>query len=168
MHERLVNTINDLIIKEQMKCNEQIRKKAQKMINLDDFKRKRGGEPVQRSNNSGFTEKMKLEARQLVQVNQPKSKAARPELEEERQRRRREEELMVIKPEDATNVVMMLQQRLARQRTFWAMKNVLMKNKLEEQIIFLENKLSSNISLWQTMKVQDQRQKVLQQELSIT
>ena len=75
---------------------------------------------------------------------------------------------MVIKPEDATKVVMMLQQRLARQRTFWAMKNVLMKNKLEEQIVFLENKLSSNISLWQTMKVQDQRQKVLQQELSIT
>lgn len=75
---------------------------------------------------------------------------------------------MVIKPEDATKVVMMLQQRLASQRTFWAMKNVLMKNKLEEQIIFLENKLSSNIALWQTMKVQDQRQKVLQQELSIT
>lgn len=55
---------------------------------------------------------------------------------------------MVIKPEDATKVIMMLQQRLVRQRTYWAMRHAVTKDKLEEQIVFLENKLSSNVALW--------------------
>jgi hypothetical protein len=55
-----------------------------------------------------------------------------------------------------------------KQRTFWDMRYQLMKRKFEDKIQLLEHNLSNNHALWQWMKVGDQRQKVLQQELGIT
>ena len=80
--------------------------------------------------------------------NQKKNNTSVVEVDRKRLNQQKEEDSMVIKPEDATRVIMMLQQRLVRQRTFWAMRHAVTKDKLEEQIIFLENKLSSNVALW--------------------
>ena len=65
-------------------------------------------------------------------------------------------------------MIVMLQNKLLEQRTFWDIRFNTMQKKFQEKIAFLENKLSSNQNLWETMKMQDQRQKVLQQELGLT
>jgi len=41
-------------------------------------------------------------------------------------------------------LVMMLQEKMIKQRTFWDMRLVTTIKKYEEKITFLENKLSSN------------------------
>lgn len=43
-----------------------------------------------------------------------------------------------------------------------------MKEKFEDKIQLLQQNLSSNQALWEGMKIGEQRQKVLQQELGIT
>lgn len=64
--------------------------------------------------------------------NQKKNNASISEAERQRLNQKKEEETMVIKPEDATKVIMMLQQRLLRQRAFWALSQAVTKDKLEE------------------------------------
>ena len=59
---------------------------------------------------------------------------------------------MLITPEEAMNVIIKLQDKMVKQRSFWDAKLYLMKKNYEDKIDFLENKLSSNKNIWNTMK----------------
>ena len=63
--------------------------------------------------------------------------------------------------EKAYRVIIMLQERLVKQRSFWDLRYHTMKAKLEERIEFMNKQLSSNQDLWESMKIQDERQKVI-------
>jgi len=114
------------------------------LITLDDLKIERKEQP----NDNSSKVQTNGQRRKIMGSNQKKNNASVVEVERKRLNQQKEEDSMVIKPEDATRVIMMLQQRLVRQRTFWAMRHAVTKDKLEEQIVFLENKLSSNVALW--------------------
>mmetsp|Transcript_9076 Transcript_9076/g.13850 ORF Transcript_9076/g.13850 Transcript_9076/m.13850 type:complete len:110 (+) Transcript_9076:117-446(+) len=72
------------------------------------------------------------------------------------------DENLIMTSEEAFKVIIMLQNKMLAQRTFWDLRYNTTVKKFEEKVQFLENKLSSNQNLWETMKLQDQRQKVLQ------
>ena len=63
--------------------------------------------------------------------------------------------------EKAYRVITMLQDRLVKQRSFWDLRYHTKKAQLEEKVDFMNQQLSSNQDLWESMKIQDERQKVI-------
>ena len=43
MHERIVHSLNEVVVSEQIRCNEKIRKMAMKVTNLDSSNEANGG-----------------------------------------------------------------------------------------------------------------------------
>jgi len=68
----------------------------------------------------------------------------------------------------ASEVIIRLQDKMLRQRAFWDMRYHLLRKKLEDKIRFLEDKLSSNQDLWENLVSEQNRQKTLQESLTIT
>lgn len=57
----------------------------------------------------------------------------------------------------ASEVIIRLQDKMLRQRTFWDMRFHTLKKSLEDQIHFLEDKLSSNQDLWENLANEQNR-----------
>jgi hypothetical protein len=66
----------------------------------------------------------------------------------------------------ASEVIIRLQDKMLRQRTFWDLRYHALKKRLEDQIHFLEEKLSSNQDLWEILASEKNRQRTLQDTLA--
>ena len=156
MHERVVHTLNDLVVSEQIKCNDKIRRMAMRVTNLDSFNE------TQKA--LGGTQRRQLEGFRATALSQPagaKKAQHTPNISSA-------DADLLVTSEEACKVILLLQARLNKQRTFWDIRYQLMKEKFEDKIQLLQQNLSSNQALWEGMKIGEQRQKVLQQELGIT
>ena len=57
---------------------------------------------------------------------------------------------------------------MCKQKVWWRMKEMLMKQKYQNQINLMKKQLSNNSFLWDQMAESEKREKVLQQELVFT
>ena len=67
------------------------------------------------------------------------------------------EDDLVVPSDKAYRVIIMLQERMTKQRSYWEMRYQTMKKRLEDKVAFTEQQLSSNKDLWESMKAQEER-----------
>ena len=65
------------------------------------------------------------------------------------------EDDLVVPSDKAYRVIIMMQERMTKQRSLWEMRYQTMKKRLEDKVAFTEQQLSSNKDLWESMKAQE-------------